>query len=63
MQYRIAAAIIHHGSLNQGHYTALVFSHTSEAIVYCDDSVTRTLSWATAEKLLQQAYVLAYYQV
>ena len=63
VQYRTAAASIHHGSLNQGHYTALVFSHTSEAIVYCDDSVTKILSWAAAEQLLQQAYVLAYYQV
>ena len=63
VKFRIAAAIIHHGSLHQGHYTALVFSPRSGAIVYCDDSVTRTVPWATAEQLLKQAYVLAYHQL
>ena len=62
VQFHIAAAIVHHGSLNQGHYTALVFAHPSGAIVYCDDSVTRTVPWSTAEQLLQQACVLAYHQ-
>ena len=61
VQYNIAAAIVHHGSLNQGHYTALVSANPG-AIVYCDDSVTRPVPWSTAEKLLQQAYVLAYIQ-
>ena len=60
VHYNLTAAIIHHGSLHQGHYTAITFSQHPESIVYCDDAATRAISWATAENLLQQGYVLAY---
>ena len=60
MHYSISAAIIHHGGLHQGHYTAITFSHDHAIITYCDDSSTRRISWASAETLLQQAYLLAY---
>ena len=60
MSYGLTAAIIHHGGLQQGHYTAVIFKHDPPAIIYCDDASVRNISWATAEHLLQQTYILAY---
>ena len=62
MHYSISAAVIHHGGLHNGHYTALVFNNSSKDIVYCDDSSIRIIPWATAENLLTQSYLLAYSQ-
>ena len=62
MQYNISAAVIHHGGLHNGHYTAIIFSGCNAAITYCDDTSTRSISWASAERLLQQAYLFAYSQ-
>ena len=62
MHYSISAAVIHHGGLHNGHYTALVFNNSSNDIAYCDDSSIRTIPWATAENLLTQSYLLAYSQ-
>ena len=58
--YGIAAAVIHHGGLHQGHYTAVIFKGSPATIFYCDDAAVRIISRATAEHLLQQAYMLAY---
>ena len=60
LSYGITAAVIHHGGLQQGHYTAVIFKQNPAAILYCDDASVRNISWATAEHLLQQAYILAY---
>ena len=63
MTYGITAAVIHHGGLQQGHYTAVIFKEKPATIMYCDDSTIRNISWATADHLLQQAYILAYAQL
>ena len=60
MQYNISAAVIHHGGLHNGHYTAIIFNGSNADITFCDDTSIRSIPWATAESLLKQSYLLAY---
>ena len=41
----------------------LIALHSATHIIYCDDASVRNISWATADQLLQQAYILAYAQL
>jgi len=58
VQYRRAAAVVHHGTLQQGHYTATL--SRPEGHFFCDDATTTQISESKLKEILTQAYIIAY---
>eukprot|EP00930_Biecheleria_cincta_P097357 TRINITY_DN89080_c0_g1_i1.p2 TRINITY_DN89080_c0_g1~~TRINITY_DN89080_c0_g1_i1.p2 ORF type:complete len:119 (+),score=3.67 TRINITY_DN89080_c0_g1_i1:863-1219(+) len=56
--YRFRAAVLHHGQIGNGHYTAVV--STGEAYMHLDDQVCQTLARQQLHAKLTDAYVLLY---
>jgi ubiquitin C-terminal hydrolase len=58
--YSLSGVVLHRGTANFGHYTALVRPHGSRTWYHCDDSSVSTISESEVLRHRTEAYVLFY---